>query len=80
MGSRKLDLRKATIARLAQLYPACFYTANPPDVKDLFAWTSGYIEGRRSTLHQTADDNGIELDPNDAKIADGRSGLDAVDM
>jgi hypothetical protein len=29
----------------------------PPDVKDLFAWTSGYIEGRRSTLDQTAEDH-----------------------
>jgi len=27
MSSRKLDLRKATIARLAELYPACFYAA-----------------------------------------------------
>jgi sRNA-binding protein len=27
MSSRKPDLRKATIARLAQLYPACFYAA-----------------------------------------------------
>jgi hypothetical protein len=26
----------------------------PSDVKDLFAWTSGYIEGRRSALDQTA--------------------------
>ena len=28
----------------------------PADVKDLFAWTSGYIEGRRSTLNQIAED------------------------
>ena len=28
----------------------------PPDVKDLFAWTSGYIEGRRSSLDQTVDE------------------------
>jgi len=28
----------------------------PPDVKDLFAWTSGYIEGRRSSLDQAAED------------------------
>jgi len=27
MSAHKLDLRKATIARLAQLYPACFYVA-----------------------------------------------------
>ena len=27
MSDRKLDLRKATIAQLAQLYPACFYVA-----------------------------------------------------
>jgi sRNA-binding protein len=27
MSGHKLDLRKATIARLAQLYPACFYAA-----------------------------------------------------
>src|SRR6516165_6656339 len=27
MSGHKLDLRKATIARLAQLYPACFYVA-----------------------------------------------------
>ena len=27
MSSRKLDLRKATIARLAELYPTCFYAA-----------------------------------------------------
>jgi ProP effector len=27
MGSRKLDLRKATITLLAQLFPACFYVA-----------------------------------------------------
>jgi len=27
MSDHKLDLRKATIARLAQLYPACFYAA-----------------------------------------------------
>jgi ProP effector len=27
MSSRRLDLRKAAIARLAQLYPACFYAA-----------------------------------------------------
>jgi sRNA-binding protein len=27
MSRHKLDLRKATIARLAQLYPACFYVA-----------------------------------------------------
>jgi sRNA-binding protein len=27
MSGRKLDLRKATIARLAQLFPACFYVA-----------------------------------------------------
>jgi hypothetical protein len=26
----------------------------PSDVKELFAWTSGYIEGKRSTLDQTA--------------------------
>jgi hypothetical protein len=26
----------------------------PSDVKDLFAWTSGYIEGKRSALDQTA--------------------------
>jgi hypothetical protein len=28
----------------------------PLDVKDLFAWTSGYIEGRRSSLDQAAED------------------------
>ena len=27
MSGHKLNLRKATIARLAQLYPACFYAA-----------------------------------------------------
>ena len=27
MSGHKLDLRKATIAQLAQLYPACFYVA-----------------------------------------------------
>jgi hypothetical protein len=27
MSGRKLDLRKATIAQLAQLFPACFYVA-----------------------------------------------------
>jgi len=27
MSGHKLDLRKATIARLAQLYPACLYAA-----------------------------------------------------
>jgi sRNA-binding protein len=27
MSGHKLDLRKATIARLAQRYPACFYAA-----------------------------------------------------
>ena len=27
MNGHKLDLRKATIARLAQLFPACFYVA-----------------------------------------------------
>ena len=34
----------------------------PPGVKDLLAWTSGYIEGRRSTLDQTAEKAKTEND------------------